>query len=350
MQGQWKRGWQTLAVLCATAGVGLAQTNMAAQGPMGNPGAANYPGTAQAGPGSVGTAQAGPASIDSRSGRMAVPGTVNYVEGHAMLDGQPLWARSVGVAVAGPNQVIRTSDGYVEVLLTPGAFLRIGHNSEVRFVSAGLTRVDIQVDRGSAMIEAAELVKGSDLEVAMNGATTRIEHKGLYAFDADQHSVRVLDGKAEVTENTGEITLKKGDAVFLASDQPLKKRDFAVKSAASEPLYVWSKVRSQDESEANANLANTIAARGGWYGAGWYWNPFWADYAFLPGAGFLYSPFGWGYYSPGFYGGLGYGYGYGRGYYGHGVYGRVGGVGTGVRSFSGGSFHGGGFHGGGGRR
>ena len=130
----------------------------------------------------------------------------------------------------------------------------------------------------------------------------------------------------------------------LASDKPLKKRDFDSKATHTEPLYVWSKVRSADEAQANVNLASRLAVNGGWYGPGWYWDPFWANYAFLPGAGFLYSPFGFGYYSPAFayWGGLGYGYG--RGFYGHRVYGRVGGVAS-VHSFAGGGFHGGGFHG-----
>ena len=240
--------------------------------------------------------------------------------------------------VVGPNQVIDTADGYVELLLTPGAFLRIGHNSEVRLVNAGLTGVSVQLNRGDAMIEVTELVKGSDLEVTINGARTRVEEKGLYAFNAEQRSVKVLDGKAVVMENAGDTTLRKGDAVFLASDRPLKKRDFPMKAAQEDPLYVWSKVRSQAESQENFSMARSIAAEGGWYGPGWYWNPFWADYAFLPGAGFLYSPFGFGYFSPGFayYGG----FGYGRGFYGAG-YTRVGGV-AGVRAFAGGGFHGGG--------
>lgn len=334
MKGQWKRGWLAVAVLFASAAVGSAQTNITAQRPAGYPAATNYPGAPQT--------QAVP--MDNRSKRMAVPGTVNYVEGQVMLNGQALPPRSAEPVVVGPNQVINTSEGYVEILLTPGAFLRVGHNSEIRLINAGLTGVNLQLDRGSAMIEAADLVKGSDLEVAVNGAKTRIEQKGLYAFDADQRSVKVLDGKAVVMESAGETTLKKGDAVLLASERPLKKRDFAIKAAETDPLYIWSKVRSEDESRANVNLASTISVNGGWYGPGWYWNPFWADYAFLPGAGFLYSPFGWGYYAPGFayYGGF-----YGRGFYGHGVYGHVGGIGAGVRSFSAG---GGGFHGGGGRR
>ena len=51
--------------------------------------------------------------------------------------------------------------------------------------------------------------------------------------------------------------------------------------------------------EANIDTAQTVVVNGGWYGPGWYWDPFWNFYSFLPGNGILYSPFGWGFYSPG---------------------------------------------------
>jgi len=242
----------------------------------------------------------------------AAPGAVNYVEGQVSLNGQPLAAQSV----VRPNEVIDTANGYVEVLLTPGAFLRIGHNSEARLISAGLAGVELEVNRGSALVEVADLVNGSRLNVVMHGAGVAIQKSGLYSFDATQQSVRVLDGKAEVTNAAGVVTLKKGNQALLARDQALKKQSFETKLAEHEPLYVWSRVRSEQEARANFNASNSLAA-GAWTGPGWYWDPYWSSYAFL-GSGYLYSPFGFGFYGyPGIYrGGYGYGYRGGR-YYGH---------------------------------
>ncbi len=293
-------------------------------------------------------------------GTMPPPGALNYVEGQVSLNGQNLSSSSVRSTVVEPGQVIDTGKGYAEVLLTPGAFLRIGHDSEVRMLSAGLVDVKVGVVHGSAMIEAAQLVKGTNMSVAMDRATTQIEEKGLYDFDANQQSVQVLDGKAKVAEADQNTTLKKGNEVLLASASPLKKSDFNTKSAQTDPLYVWSKVRSEDESQANINVANAYAVYGGAYGPGWYWDPYWSFYAFMPGSGLLYSPFGWGFYSPGFayaapygYRYFGHGY-YGRGYYGHAFHGgafhsSMGGAHAvgGFRGGMGGGFHGGGFHGGG---
>jgi hypothetical protein len=310
MKGQIKTGLNFVAVLLVAASVGFAQPSVTTSAP---------------------AAQ-----------RMGVPGTINYVEGQATLNGTPL---SPGAnVVAQPNQAIDTQAGYVEVLLTPGTFLRIGHNSEVVMRSLGLANIQMQVLRGNAMIEAADLVKGTVMDVNMDGSTTQIEKRGLYDFDANQQAVKVLDGKAKVQEAAQDRSIGKDHEVLLADNPKLKSQDFNKKTVESDPLYVWSSARSEAEAQENVNLASTIVVNGGWYGPGWYWDPFWADYAFLPGAGFLYSPFGWGFYSPGFvwaapvYAGHGF---YGRGIYGRGWHADVA---AGVHPFAG--VHGGGFHGG----
>ena len=318
-----------IAVLLVTAGVGLAETTASAAVPSGT--ISNRAPYAQA-----------PAE------KQGLPGTINYVEGQAMLNGEPLSTSAAGYTVAQPGQTIQTQAGYVEVLLTPGAFLRIGHNSEVVMQSLGLTNVQMQVAHGSAMVEVADLVKGSRMQVGIDGATTQIEKRGLYAFDADRQLVRVFDGKAKVLASDNAKSIGKGDQILL-SESNLKSHGFDKQVAEADPLYVWSKARSETEAQANVAVANYINVYGGWYGPGWYWAPFWGSYAFLPAYGFAYSPFGWGFYSPGFV----YAAPLRYGFYGHGYYhGHVPGVHASVRGYAGG-FHGGfagGFHGAGGHR
>jgi hypothetical protein len=328
MKGQLKSGLKMTAVLFVAATLGWAQASMSA--PVQNGSALNT--------------TYGPAPARHQQG---TPGTINYVEGQATLNGQPLGAGAAGYTIAQPNQTIDTQAGYVEMLLTPGAFLRVGHDSEVVAQSLGLANVQLRVVRGSAMIEAADLVKGTTMQVNLDGATTQIEKRGLYDFDANQPAVKVLDGKAQVLEGSQVKTIGKNHEILLADNPKLKSQDFDKKVAESDPLYVWSSARSAAESQENVKLASTIVVNGGWYGPGWYWDPFWAGYAYLPGTGFLYSPFGWGFYSPGFV----YAAPIYRGYYGRAYYGRVGGIAA-VHTpmvhsaFAGGGFHGGGFHGG----
>src|SRR5271166_5642594 len=274
------------------------------------------------------------------------PGTINYVEGQVSLDGQSFSAHLAGARLK-PGQALNTSDGYVEVLLTPGAFLRIGHNSEIRIFSAGLAETQVQLARGSALLEEDQLLTGTNLGVVMSGATTQIRKNGLYGFDAARQAVMVVEGQATVQEAGGTTTLEKHHQVLLASDHPLKKRSFQLKTVEAEPLYAWSRARSEDVAQASssaaANASSYVAAA-----PGWYWDPTWSFYGYWPYSDSVYSPFGWNFYSPGYFGFAFYGGGYYGGHYGwHGHsgwhwHGHVGG-GSGSHRGGGGS-HGGGGH------
>jgi FecR protein len=235
----------------------------------------------------------------ARTTTMPVPGTVNYVEGQVALNGQNLSAKSPGSALLETNQVLDTGQGKAELLLTPGVFLRMGDNSEVRMVSPGLADTRVELVKGTAMLEVAELFKENDLSVMVDGSTTRIEKNGLYDFQTQPAAVSVLDGKATVSDGTAYVTLKKGHEVLVTDGQPLKSQSLNKEAVEGDPLYRWSKLRSEYEAEANVDTARMVVVNGGWYGAGWYWDPFWSFYAFLPGDGMLYSPFGFGFYSPG---------------------------------------------------
>jgi len=71
--------------------------------------------------------------------RTAMPGTLNYVEGEASMNGEGLNAKSVGVADLQNGEVLETGNGKAEILLTPGVYLRLGSNSSVKMISTNLT-------------------------------------------------------------------------------------------------------------------------------------------------------------------------------------------------------------------
>jgi hypothetical protein len=312
-------------------------------------------------------------AIPAAAASSAIPGTLNYVEGQVAVAGQTVTSHSVGSVQVGPNQVLETGQGRAEVLLTPGVFLRIGDNSAIRLVSPGLADTRVEVLRGQAIVEVAELFPDNNLWVMMNGASTRLEKQGLYAFNAGTQLVQVFDGQATVEQADRHVDLKKGHELALNGDW--KSAHFDPKAqAAQDPLYAWSNLRSEYVAEASMQSAQNVFVGGGayWDGPGWYWNPYWAMYGFIPGDGIWYSPFGWPFYSPWVaYGFGGYGFGFRGGYgYGHGFVpghghvsgstiassgrfaagGRMGGGGFGGRGFAGGMHGGFGGGGGGGRR
>ena len=261
-------------------------------------------------------------------GSVARPGMVNYAEGQVTLDGQTIGAKQIGHAEVAPGHVLQTQDGKAEMLLTPGVFLRLSDHSAVRMISPSITDTRVELVRGEAMVEAAQVEKENRLDVVDAGAQTLIQKHGVYEFKADHPMVAVFDGKAEVQVDDHSVEVGKHRELALDQGQTkLKPEKFDVDQAkATDPLYNWSKLRSEYISEANASTAQTIVLGnpGWWAGTGWYWNPYFDTWAFMPGTGYLYSPFGFGFYSPaywsyavpvyrGFYGRYGRGY-YGRGY------------------------------------
>src|ERR1700735_288014 len=315
------------------------------------------------------------------------PGALNYIEGQASIGSEVVNSKAIGSANLQPGQSLNTGNGKAEVLLTPGVFLRLGDHSTVKMVSPDLTNTQVEVQKGEATVEVAELHPENDLRVTEDGVTTQLVKRGFYDFDADQGWVRVIEGEAMVLRNNGkrvkvdakhQVNLREANG----TNGPLKARGFDVKAyEANNDLYKWSSLRSAYVAEANVNDAPMYAYNGpyagwygdGWVGAGWYWDPWFSCYTFIPGDGIFYSPFGWGFYSPWY---VGYAPLYGYGFYGYGggvrhfrenynawgpgvhypgLAGRGAGA-VGAHGFaggmhaenSGGGFHGGGFSGGGG--
>ncbi len=290
-----------------------------------------------------------PAWGQTQNARPARPGSINYVEGQASIDGQPLSPNSAGSVELGKGQALTTQAGKVEVLLTPGVFLRVGSNSAVKMISPDLANTEAEIDKGRAMVEGADISKNNNIRIDENGASAELLKNGLYDFDADNNQIRVFKGKAEVHANDQKMNLGNNREVTLNTSGKLKSQSFDTKQNADD-LYRWSGLRSGYLAEADADTARLYVNGGaGWYGSAWYWDPWFGAYTFIPANGIFYSPFGWGFYSPFaiyrspfFYGGY-----YGRPHlfgdfhepYGHGFEPQ-------------GGFHsgGGGFHGGGGRR
>lgn len=317
----------------------------------------------------------------------ARPGTVNYIEGAASLDGRALAANQVGSTFLNAGDILATHSGKVEMLLTPGVFLRLDDHSAVKMISPDLTHTQIDVLRGRAAIEVDQLFHENDIVIGDNGVYTELVKLGFYEFNAARPEVMVFDGKAAVQVGDGKYRVVKAHhelpLVALDGDRSLahlKPANFDVKRSYDE-LYNWSSLRSEYLAEANNQMAPYYAGGPG-FAPGWYWDPFAFDYTFI-GMNPFFSPFGWGFYPFGWYGGMGWygggygGYGgwYGGGYGGypynhngvrsinHPVYGpgfnrgkiqtgfagrTSGGFSGGARSFGGGGFHGGGFGGGGG--
>jgi FecR-like protein len=231
------------------------------------------------------------------------PGSINYVEGQASIGISALAPGAVGSVVLEKDQLLTTQAGKVEVLLTPGVFLRVTENSSVKMVAPDLENTRVELQKGRALVEVIQIHKENDLRIDQNGASTRILKIGLYDFDADHAQVRVFKGSAEVTAADQNVKLTENREIALNASVKPRSQNFDPKMSQDD-FYRWTSLRSGYLSEASVSAARTYMGAGvglygaGWVGFGWYWDPMFGVYTFLPAEGIFMGPFGWGFYSP----------------------------------------------------
>ena len=139
----------------------------------------------------------------------ARPGSLNYVEGQASIEGQSLGPEAIGKTELHPGQSLETKAGKAELLLTPGIFFRLGDNSSATMISPNLTATELRLDKGKATVEVAELQPENNVVIAEDGAKVRLTKTGFYDFDADHDIVRVYHGEANVEMNGQDIKVEK---------------------------------------------------------------------------------------------------------------------------------------------
>jgi len=226
----------------------------------------------------------------------AQSGTVHYTEGTVYLDGRELHPKFGQFPTLRPGEELRTEGGRAEVLLTPGAFLRVGDHSAVRMIDNRLSDTRIEVLEGSVIAECDALLKDNAITLLYAGNTIRLEKHGLYRVDASPAQLRVFDGEAVVESASDELTLKRGKETPLDGEVVAEKFN----RKAVDGLDYWDADRSALLAAASVNASQSLLnSNSPWNSGGWGWSPYYGMYTFVPGGGALvYSPFGWQFWSP----------------------------------------------------
>ena len=175
----------------------------------------------------------------------ARPGTVNYIEGAASLDGKQLNSHDVGTVTLNAGDELTTQQGRAEVLLTPGVFLRLGDDSAVKMISPDLTLTQVELEHGHAGVEVDQIFKQNDLQVIDAGVATQLVQNGYYEFDTNPATVKVFNGKAAVEVKDGKYKVLKSDHEFALDEgtdgKPLAKEKpekFNAKANEDPPLQL----------------------------------------------------------------------------------------------------------------
>ena len=259
-------------------------------------------------------------------------GMIHYVEGQVFLGDQPVETKFGNFPEVKENGQLRTEDGRAEVLLTPGVFLRLGENSSFRMITNRLIDTRLEFLSGTAIVEAEDIGKDNSVTVVYKDATVHVDKKGLYRVDAAAGELRVFDGLAEVTSGDNTVEVKDGHLVALDT-LAVSRFD----KSATDALDRWSARRGEYVAMANVGAANSVRSSlfsgggglydtgfgygtgGGIYGTngaygngcgmfgtggsmfngGWYFNPYFGMYSFVPCmGGAMYSPYGYRFWNP----------------------------------------------------
>ncbi len=125
-------------------------------------------------------------------------GLVNYHEGSVFVDDQPLDQKFGTFSSLKDGSTLRTEKGRVEVLLTPGVFLRLDENSAVRMLSNTLTDTRVEFLRGAAIVDSNQAAPGNSLVLVYKAYQLRFPKPGVYRLDSETEVFETYTGEAEI--------------------------------------------------------------------------------------------------------------------------------------------------------
>ncbi len=126
-------------------------------------------------------------------------GVVHYFEGAVAIDGQPLQQHFGRFEEIRPGSELRTDQGRVEVLLTPGVLLRVDENSSIRMISNKLADTRVAFIGGSASIDSRNGSATPPITVSFQNYDVHFKAAGCYRLDSAPARVRIDEGEAEVS-------------------------------------------------------------------------------------------------------------------------------------------------------
>jgi len=270
----------------------------------------------------------------------AKSGTVNLTEGQVQLDGRTLASVSHYPDIK-EGSVLSTADGRAEVLLTPGVVLRLGDHASLKMITNRLIDTRVELLGGKAVVEADQIGKDTNVTIVVANAAVSLPKAGIYRFNFEPAQLKVFKGEAAVLSGSETKLVGAGRTCDLAGSEVAVRK---FETADTDDLDHWSERRGELMAMANvsgANSFNAYSAYGGFYGMGslagmgmftscsglglgympfgyagatwgflgpmgaypsygfWSYNSWYGMNTYIPCSGMLYSPYGYGMFSPG---------------------------------------------------
>jgi hypothetical protein len=177
----------------------------------------------------------------------AKAGGIKYVLGEVFLNGTPLQLPKGSSVQMENGQVLSTKKGYVELLLAPSAYLRLGADALLRMRQNKLKDVQLELTQGSALVEILATIKANPIKVHVSKSVIEMKKTGLYRVDSIPGELRVHGGNALVKSLGKKINMKRGGMVHLDGELRLEKFD----PKTIDVLHLWAAQRSYELCTAN---------------------------------------------------------------------------------------------------
>jgi hypothetical protein len=142
-------------------------------------------------------------------------GLVHFFEGSVFLGGQPLEPHPGKFAAVPQGAELRTTQGRVEVLLTPGVFLRLGEGGAMRMIDNDLSHTRVELLAGSAVVDSAGSGPSTSVTLLYRDWSLRILDQGMYRIDADSARLWVLKGEVQVSAGVDQRRLSVEQGMYL---------------------------------------------------------------------------------------------------------------------------------------
>jgi hypothetical protein len=190
--------------------------------------------------------------------------------------------------------------------------LRLGENSSFKMLTNRLIDTRLELLTGSAVVEADEIAKDTNVTLVCKDGTVSLDKKGLYRFDTAPARLKVFDGLASVQIAGQNVVVAGGKMLGLggeiASVEKFNKED-------TDSLDNWSRRRGELVAMANVSAAKQVHDSGcaglsfvtpvstsqpctsDPCAPGWRYNPWFGMITYIP-CGTAWSPYGYRYWSP----------------------------------------------------
>jgi hypothetical protein len=222
-------------------------------------------------------------------------GVLHHSEGAVFLGDQPVDQKYGTFPDIKEKQVMRTEAGRAEVLLTPGVFLRIGENTSFKMISNRLIDTRVDLLGGEAVVESDDPMKENAVTIVYKQFQVHVKKSSVLEFQTNPEQLRVFHGEAEV-ELSGQVSVvKAGHLMPFTGAMASEKFDVREGDA----LANWSKRRSEYVATANLSAAKSLRDSGtSWNSSGWYYNPYYSMFTYIPMNGVYMNPYGYSFWSP----------------------------------------------------